>query len=173
MKQATIQLDDSFTQAEINEPAAAQMDDLHLTDAELDDLKGGPCFSVGILLLANGTPSTSNHNETLAEDTAPTDNVEDLQLTEEESNSIKGGPICHGTTVLAWARVDGVSPQSNHNETVMEEAVLADHVEDLPLTAAQETSVKAGTGWGSSAYQYAYNDPSFSRPPVAENLVRP
>jgi hypothetical protein len=35
----------------------------------------------------------------------------DLKLPDEKLNSIKGGDgICHGVTVLAWARVDGVSP---------------------------------------------------------------
>ncbi|MEW6126834.1 MAG: hypothetical protein AB1757_07325 [Acidobacteriota bacterium] len=35
--------------------------------------------------------------------------LDDLKLTDEKSDDIKGG---HGVTVLAWARVDGVSPRS-------------------------------------------------------------
>lgn len=31
-------------------------------------------------------------------------------LPDAESETIKAGGICHGVTVLAWARVDGVSP---------------------------------------------------------------
>lgn len=42
----------------------------------------------------------------------------DLKLADAESNEVKGGAICHGTTLLAWARVDGASPLTNHNETV-------------------------------------------------------
>jgi hypothetical protein len=31
-------------------------------------------------------------------------------LSDDESQAIKAGATCHGMTVLAWARVDGVSP---------------------------------------------------------------
>jgi len=123
MKQPITEPNDALLQAEAHEPAAAQMDDMQLTDEELD--------------------------------------------------GIKGGPLCHGTTVLAWARVDGVSPLgNNHNEAMAEDAAPGNTVDDLPLTEARETSVKAG-GWGASMYQYAHNDPSYSRPPVADSLVRP
>lgn len=57
--------------------------------------------------------STTEPNDALlqAEAHAPaTVQMEDLRLTDEELDGIKGGPVCHGTTVLAWARVDGVSP---------------------------------------------------------------
>jgi hypothetical protein len=33
-----------------------------------------------------------------------------LELSTGEMEQTQGGAICHGTTVLAWARVDGVSP---------------------------------------------------------------
>ena len=51
----------------------------------------------------------------------------------------------HGVTVLAWARVDGVSPQS------------------LPMASSGGTRDSSAIvfvgGWGSSMYQYAHNDP--------------
>ena len=65
-----------------------------------------------------------------------------------------------------------MSAQSNHNETVAEDSTQAGEVEDLPLTTIQDQDVKAG-GWGSSMYQYAYNDPNYSRPPAAGTLTRP
>lgn len=69
----------------------------------------------------------------------------DLQLTETKLDGTKGGPVCRGTTVLAWARVDGVSPQSNHNETVVEdEAGETDAIIDLTVDDATSTQVKGG-----------------------------
>jgi len=51
----------------------------------------------------------------------------------------------HGVTVLAWARVDGVSSQS------------------LPMASSGGTrdysAIVFVGGWGSSMYQYAFNDP--------------
>ena len=52
---------------------------------------------------------------------------------------------------------------------------------DLLPTTAQESDIKGGPeysaiafvgGWGSSMYQYAYNDPNV-RPPAAGSLVKP
>lgn len=69
--------------------------------------------------------------------------ITDLNLTDAEANEIKGGTICHGKTVLAWARVDGVSA-SNHNQTVSYDETDLDELEDLLLTTAQESDIKAG-----------------------------
>lgn len=84
--------------------------------------------------------------------------IEDLNLTEAETNEIKGGPICHGTTVLAWARVDGVAA-SNHNETVSYDEADLDQLEDLLLSTAQESDIKAGRdntdGCQSAGFGYA------------------
>jgi len=33
--------------------------------------------------------------------------IEDLTVNDGQMSEVKGGPLCHGTTVLAWARVDG------------------------------------------------------------------
>lgn len=74
--------------------------------------------------------------------------IADLNLTDAEANEIKGGPLCHGTTVLAWARVDGAS--SNHNETVAAdedgeaEMVLSPALSDLAMSADQSEEVKGG-----------------------------
>lgn len=83
--------------------------------------------------------------------------IADLNLTDAEANQIKGGPVCHGTTVLAWARVDGVSA-SNHNETMSYDETDLDELEDLLLSATQESDIKAGrdnTG-GSQSAGFAY-----------------
>ncbi len=126
-----------------DEAASDELDDLLLTTEQETGIKGG-CYG------CTWGPPVLNHNETVAEDeVAAPETLTDLRLTDAELDGIKGGPVCHGTTVLAWARVDGVSPQSNHNETVAEDSTQAGEVEDLPLTAIQEQDVKAG-GWGSS-----------------------
>ncbi len=73
--------------------------------------------------------------------------ISDLNLTDAQAIEIKGGPICHGTTVLAWARVDGVSA-SNHNETVAEdETETSEALADLPVVDAEQ--VKGGLTSGS------------------------
>jgi hypothetical protein len=69
--------------------------------------------------------------------------IADLNLADAKAKEIKGGPLCHGTTVLAWARVDGVSA-SNHNETASYDETDLDELEDLLLTTAQESDIKAG-----------------------------
>jgi len=51
----------------------------------------------------------------------------------------------HGVTVLAWARVDGVSPL-NHS-------MGSDRASDY-------SAIAFVGGWGSSMYQYSFNDPS-------------
>ena len=70
--------------------------------------------------------------------------VADLNLTDAKANEIKGGPICHGTTVLAWARVDGMSA-SNHNETVAEDEANASEAL-IDLTVDHETSARIQGG---------------------------
>jgi hypothetical protein len=35
--------------------------------------------------------------------------VEDLTITQDQEAEIKGGPLCHGVSVIAYARVDGPS----------------------------------------------------------------
>ena len=70
--------------------------------------------------------------------------ITDLNLTEAEANEIKGGPLCHGKTVLAWARVDGVSA-SNHNETVAEDEANASEAL-IDLTVDHETSARIQGG---------------------------
>jgi hypothetical protein len=46
-------------------------------------------------------PNQQNGNEVGVEA-----QLDDLQITDDKSGAIKGGP---GVTVLAWARVDGIS----------------------------------------------------------------
>lgn len=53
----------------------------------------------------------------------------------------------HGVSVLAWARVDGVSPLSLTKATT-------DRASDY-------SAIAFVGGWGSSMYQYAYNDPTY------------
>jgi len=69
--------------------------------------------------------------------------ITDLNLMEAEANEIKGGPISHGKTVLAWARVDGVSA-SNHNETVSYDEADLDQFDDLQVAAEQTETVCGG-----------------------------
>jgi hypothetical protein len=108
-------------------------------------------------------------NEDASEPAIP--QVADLHLIDAEADEIKGGAICHGTTVLAWARVDGVSPLANHNETVAEDATHELVGDDLQLTEAQASDVKAA-GWGSSSYQYAFEGTSATRPAAGETQIR-
>jgi hypothetical protein len=35
--------------------------------------------------------------------------IEDLTVTQNQEAEIKGGPLCHGVSVIAYARVDGPS----------------------------------------------------------------
>lgn len=51
--------------------------------------------------------------------------------------------VNHGVTVLAWARVDGVSPLSPTTS---------------PDRASDYSAIAFVGGWGSSMYQYASND---------------
>ena len=62
MERPTTQPNDSLLHTEAPEAASAPLNDLHLTDAELDGIKGGPTFGVQILLLANGSTSAPSHN---------------------------------------------------------------------------------------------------------------
>jgi putative intracellular protease/amidase len=60
--------------------------------------------------------------------------------------------VCHGTTVLAWARVDGVSPlQQQQSDAAFQ---------NLRGTNTAESAIVFVGGWGSSMYQYAHNDPA-------------
>jgi subtilisin family serine protease len=71
----------------------------------------------------------------------------DLDLTDEQMDEIKAGAVCHGTTVLAWARVDGVGPSTNHNETVVEEQDddgTAAELTDLAMRDEQSGKVQGG-----------------------------
>jgi len=56
----------------------------------------------------------------------------------------------HGVTVLAWARVDGVSPLEQRS------AIRTSG------DASDYSAIVFVGGWGSSMYQYAYNDPMVS-----------
>ena len=40
------------------------------------------------------------------------DALTDLPVTDEQAEQTKAGAICHGVSVLAWARVDGQSEAS-------------------------------------------------------------
>lgn len=94
--------------------------------------------------------------ETLRTETGTTNNetewaqLADLALPDPPVNEIKGGPLCHGVSVLGWARVDGVSPLSNqnHNETLAEDTA-ATALADLPVQADAQIKggpSKSGTG---------------------------
>jgi hypothetical protein len=90
-----------------NDNDETQLADLKPIDEVLDAIKGGE----------NTTPERppggfiNNHNQTIVSDEEDKAQLADLRLPDEKLNSIKGGDgVCHGTTVLAWARVDGVNP---------------------------------------------------------------
>lgn len=51
-----------------------------------------------------GTGFVNNHNETTVSDEEGEANLADLEPAREEMDEIKGGGVCHGVTVLAWAR---------------------------------------------------------------------
>lgn len=70
-----------------------------------------------------------------------------LELTDAELDGIKGGPLCHGVSVLAWAKVDGVSPSSNHNETMTDDEdrdAETPQLTDLVVSDGQSGKVQGG-----------------------------
>ena len=85
----------------------AQLPNLGLTDDELDGIKGGPGTGPAVEI----DPSFKwNHNETTVSDENDETQLADLRLTDAASGTVKGGDgVCHGVSVLAWARVDGVT----------------------------------------------------------------
>lgn len=96
----------------------------------------------------------TNHNETMAEAEEEEAQLADLQPTESELDATNGG---HGVTVLAWARVDGVST-SNHNETAAEDDESeSEAIADLPME--DDEQVKAGgAGGGGGAGKVSFQD---------------
>ena len=85
-------------------------------------------------------PNQETHSETeVTVSTAQPARLEDLALTNEQVEEIKGSGLCHGTTVLAWARGDGTS---NHNETVAEDETAAEALADLPVE--EDEQIKGG-----------------------------
>lgn len=41
------------------------------------------------------------------ENTGQQSMIEDLSITRDRAADVKGGPLCHGVSVIAYARVDG------------------------------------------------------------------
>jgi putative intracellular protease/amidase len=71
--------------------------------------------------------------------------------------------VCHGTTVLAWARVDGVSPlQQQRTDAAFQ---------TLRGTDPTQPGIVFVGGWGSSMYQYAHSDPAAGRSTVADDVI--
>jgi putative intracellular protease/amidase len=71
--------------------------------------------------------------------------------------------ICHGTTVLAWARVDGTSTLNQQRTDAA--------FQNLRGTDSTQPGIVFVGGWGSSKYQYAYNDPNTAGSTVADDVI--
>jgi hypothetical protein len=118
------------------------LQDVYVTSYQLGNLDNNHGTHVAGTIGATGN---TNHNETT---TADEDNETLADLLVEEAEQIKGGPLCHGVSALAWARVDGVSPLSNHNalsnhnETLAEDETSAASLADLPVQA--DAQIKGG-----------------------------
>ncbi len=130
----------------------AHLTDLAVTAAHAEQAKGGPHREeIDVCSFSWGLPNSgsfSNHNETVATDADGSDTAFS-QLSDEELDGIKGGPPCHGVSALAWARVDGVSPLSNHNQTFAEDEISAVSLADLLVQSNEQIKGgpnKGGTG---------------------------
>ncbi len=119
--------------------------DLPVADEQADAICGGE-ETIIPPRRPGGTGFVNNHNEVTLDDEEEEASFTDLSLTDEELDGIKGGPICHGVSVLGWARVDGVSPQSNHNETVSYDEADLDQFDDLLVDDEQAKAVHGGSG---------------------------
>ena len=89
----------------------AQLDDLGLTDDELDRIKGGRGGSEDGGGGGMGGDWVINHNETTVNDEEDEIRLADLRLTDEELDGIKGGPDGTQRDSGLWL--------NNHNETIL------------------------------------------------------
>ncbi len=125
-----------------------ELADLPIADEQADAVCGG-AEQIDRPRPPGGTCFVNNHNETASQDEEDCAAFTELSLTDEELDGIKGGPLCHGVSVLGWARVDGVSPMSNHNETLAEDKTLEPSFADLRVQADEQIKGgpnKVGTG---------------------------
>jgi hypothetical protein len=139
-------------QKQISEEAGEfiELADLSVTDEQADIICGGDgtTASTAPTKPPGGGGFVNNHNETTTRDGEEDTACTELTLTDEELDGIKGGPLCHGVSALAWARVDGVSPLSNHtalsnhNETLAEDNASAASLADLLVQA--DAQIKGG-----------------------------
>jgi autotransporter-associated beta strand protein len=128
---------------------AEALADLPVTDEQAEQAKGGQIEVLSFSWGMHQSGAFPNHNETSTCDEEEDAAFTELSLTDEELDGIKGGPLCHGVSALAWARVDGVSPLSNHNETLAEDATSAASLADLQVQADEQIKGgpnKVGTG---------------------------
>jgi hypothetical protein len=137
-------------QTENNE--ANIIEDLSAQNA--DEIKGGPSMqSKRIVVLKSDVAGAQddtqpgnvlNHNETVTEDAAETNDeaVNDLPVNDEQEAAVVGG---YGRVVMTDIVVTSYAPRANHNETVsVDSEADTQKLADLTIDGETESAIKGG-----------------------------